>query len=205
MTHLGMFGIGPLQIVHDEQIEQAVVVHVDPDGGNRPQRAILRIVPLVEASFLRHIGEGAVAIVVIERVAVNAGDKDIRMSIVVVIPDGDANIESCSLQPGLLCYVREHAVAVVAEEAVGVLRRGFLERCDIGAVGEEDIGTAIAVVVEDRDAASHGFRDVFGGALTAVEAKGQLLELKADRSRGLRRGGRLLALQGLKECPEQRR
>ncbi len=202
---LGNIRIGPLQIVDDEQIEQSVVIHVDPDGGNRPQRAVLGIIPLVEAGFLRHIGEGAVAIVVIKRVAVNAGDEDVRMSIVVVVADGNADIESCPFQPGLFCHVRERAVAVVAEEAVEVLRRGFLQRCDVGAVGEEDIGAAIAVVVEDRDAAGHGFRDVFGGALTAVEAKGQLLELKADRSRGLRRGGRLLALQGLKECPEQRR
>ncbi len=183
MTHLGMFGVSPLQVVDDEQIEQAVVVHVDPDGGNRPKWAILGIDPLVEAGLLCHVGERAVAVVVIERVAVDAGDKDIRVAIVVVIADSNANVEAGSFEAGLFCYVGEVAVAVVAEEMVRVFRRRLFKRGDVGAIGEEDVGTAVAVVIEYRDAASHGFRNILGRALAAVETKGQLLQLKTNGRR----------------------
>ena len=98
---LGNIRIGPLQIVHDEQIEQSVIVHVHPDGRNRPQRAILGIIPPVEAGFLRYVGECAVAVVVIERVAVDAGNEDVRMTIVVVISDGNADIEARAFETSL--------------------------------------------------------------------------------------------------------
>jgi hypothetical protein len=45
---------------------------------------------------------------------------------------------------------------VVAEQAVLKTRAGFVERRDLCAVGDEDIGPAVVIVVEDRDAGGHG-------------------------------------------------
>ena len=89
------------------------------------------------------------------------------------------------LRPACLRDVCKRAVAIVAKKVVRVLRRRFLQSRDIGAVGEEDVGAAIAVVVEDSNAAGHGFGDIFGGALAAVEAKWQLLKFESDGSGGL--------------------
>ncbi len=199
MTHLGIFGIRPLQIVDDEQVEQAIVVYVDPDGGNSPQRAIFRIVPLVEARLLCHIRERAVTIVVVESVAVNAGHENVRVTVVVIIADRDADIEARSFQARMLSDIGEGAVPVVAEEAVRILRRGFLQSRDVCAVREKDIGPAVAVVIEYCDTASHGFRNIFGRTLTAVEAKRKLFEFESD---GCGRWGRacLLARQRLFEA-----
>ena len=95
---LGSVGVGPLEIVHDKQIEQAVIVHVDPDCSHGPQWPVFRIVPLVEARFLRHVGECSVTVVAVEGIAVDAGDKDIRVSIVVVVPDCDAEVNYVGLK-----------------------------------------------------------------------------------------------------------
>ncbi len=83
----------PLQIVDDDEVEQAVVVDVDPGGGDGPERAVLGV-GLVEAGFGGDVGESSVAVVVIERVAVDAGDEDVFVAVVVVVADGDADVDS---------------------------------------------------------------------------------------------------------------
>ena len=94
-------------------------------------------------------------------------------------------------RPGLRRYVGENSVAAVAKEPIEVLGRGFLQGRQWGAVGEEDVGPAIAVIVEDRHAAGHGFRHVSGRALIDFKMEGEILELESNRRRRL-----LLAGQG---------
>ena len=81
----------PLQVVDDYKIEQSVIVYIDPGGGDRPQRSILRI-GLVQARFGCNIAERSVPVVVIERVAINARDKDIFVAVVIVVPNSDAGV-----------------------------------------------------------------------------------------------------------------
>ena len=64
--------------------------------------------------------------------------------------------------------VGECAVAVVVKEAIPVLGRILFEGVDIRAVGEEDVGFAIAVVVEDSHASGHRLRSVPARCLVAV-------------------------------------
>src|SRR5215470_4689249 len=64
----------PFQVVEDDQIEQAVVVYVDPGPRNRPQRTKV-CVGLVESGLRAYVGEGSVTVVVIERVVINPGDE----------------------------------------------------------------------------------------------------------------------------------
>ena len=127
--------------------------------------------PFVEAGFLRDVGECAVAVVVVERVAVNSGDEEIGMTVVVVVADGDSNVEAGALQARLFGDVGKDAVAIVAEEAIGVFGDVLLHGCEVGAVGKEDVGSAVAVVVEYRDAAGHGFRRVAGWTFVTVRGE----------------------------------
>ena len=149
--------------------------------GDRPQRAVLGI-GLVQPGFRCDIGEGAVAVVVIQRVAIDAGDKDVFISVVVVIADGDADVVAGSGQAGFFGDVGEVALAVVFEEAVVVLRRILLQSLDVGAVGEEDVELAVVVVVEDSHAAGHGFGRVALGRLIAVEPEIDGLEGEPNRA-----------------------
>src|SRR5579859_4905027 len=90
---LGDIGVSPLQIVDDEEIEKAIVVDVDPNCCDGPQRPKFRIVNLVESGLLRRVGKCTVAVVVIKSVAMDAGDKDVRVAVVVVVADGHAYIK----------------------------------------------------------------------------------------------------------------
>ena len=172
---LGNIRVSPLQIVDDEQIEQAIVVDVDPHGGNRPQWSVLRIGALVEACLYGDIGKSAVAVVVVQGVAMDSGDEDVRMAIVVVVANGYTDVKSRSLESCLFGDVGESAITVIAKETVVILRRSFLQGGNVGAIGEEDVGAAVTVVVEDCDTSGHGFRHVLRRAEAAVEMKGELL------------------------------
>ena len=105
----------------------------------------------------------------------DSGEENVRMAIVVVVANGYSDVKSRSLESCLFGDIGESAITVVAKETVVILRRGFLQGGDVGAVGEEDIGAAVAVVVEDCDTSGHGFRHILGRTETAVEVKRELL------------------------------
>ena len=163
--------------------ETPVATDVVKPGRAIQKWSIFGIVPLVESGLLCHIAERSVAIVVIQRVAVDAGDKDVGVSVVVVVADGNTNIKPGALQSGSFGYVGERPVAVIAKEMVRVLRRRLFQRGDVRAIGEENVGTSIAVVIKNRDASGHRLRNILGRALAAVETKGQLLQLKTNGRR----------------------
>ena len=160
-----------MQVVHDEQIQQSVVVDVHPRAADGPQRPEFRICLRGEAGFLGDIGERAVPVVVIERVVINAADEDIFVAVVVVVANGDAGIVTSSREARLRRDVSEVAGAVVLEQAVRVFRRVLHQRVDVGAVGEIQIELAVVVVIEDGDATLHGFGRMTVWRLAAIEAK----------------------------------
>ena len=157
-----------LKVVDHEQIEQPIVVDIHPRGADRPERAVF-VIGLVDPGLLRDIGEGAVSVVVIEVVAVDAADKEILVAVVVVVADGRGDVVAVAGQSRLFRNVREMALAIIGKQTVRVFGRGLLQRSDIGAVGEEDVQVAVVVVVEDRDPASHGFRRMALRRLAGVE------------------------------------
>src|SRR5271168_2501078 len=81
----------PLQVVDNDEVEQAVVVDIDPGGGDGPERSVLGV-GLVQPGFGGDVGEGSVAVVVVERVAVDARDENVFKAVVVVIADSDAGV-----------------------------------------------------------------------------------------------------------------
>src|ERR1035438_7904433 len=105
------------------------------------------------------------------------------MSIVVVIANSYAYVVARAFQPGLFGHVGEDAVAVVAIQLIAILWVVLLQGGDIRAVGEEDVGPSIAVVVEDSHAAGHALRRVAAGSLIVFQPKRERLELEPDRVR----------------------
>ncbi len=93
----------------------------------------------------------------------------------------------------MISDVAEFEIAFVVKEAIGKLGRGFVEGWDVGSIGEEDVGAAIVVVIEDGEAAGHGFDHVFGfGGIVfedEIEAGGGGLLDKADGGWGCYFGG----------------
>ena len=120
-----MFEI-PLQVIDDDEIEQPIVIHVNPGSGDGPKPSKLRI-GFVEAGFGGDIREGPVSVVVIERVAIHAGDKNVLISIVVVVADSHAGVVAGPEKPGFFGYVGEVSLAIVLEQAVVVFRRKSFE------------------------------------------------------------------------------
>src|SRR5258707_4080941 len=90
----------PLHVVDDNKIEQPVVVYVDPRGADGPERTEF-LVRLIETGFCGHVRKGAVAVVVIQRVAVHARDKNVFAAVVVVIGDSDSNVVTGAGESGL--------------------------------------------------------------------------------------------------------
>src|SRR5262249_11299146 len=115
----------PGEIIDDEQIEATVVVDVDPGAAYRPKRAVLGI-GARDATLRGHIGECPVAAVVVEADAVDAAHEEVLVAVIVVIPNGDAVVESFAGEPGLGGDVLEAALPVAFEEAVRILGRSLL-------------------------------------------------------------------------------
>src|ERR1041385_743168 len=117
----------PLQVVDDKEIEQAVIIYIHPGSAHRPQGSVFRV-RFGEARLLANIREGAVPVIVIESVAVNACYEDVFEPVIVVVSNRNAHVEPNSLQPCLLGDVGERAVAIVMKEPVPVFRRVLFQR-----------------------------------------------------------------------------
>ena len=189
----------PAEIIHDEEIQQPVVIEIGPHAAHRPQGAIL-VVGLGQARLGGDVRERPIAVVVIEGVMVDTADEDILVTVVVVVTDRDAIIKARSGQPGLVRDVGEVAFAVAGKETVAVLRRTLFKSSNIGAVGEEDIQVPSLLSVEDRHAAGHRFRHVPLGRLAAIEREANLPKGEGDpgtaglrKNRGDGSGGNQIA------------
>src|ERR1039458_323131 len=81
----------PAEIVDDEKIQETVVIYVHPGAADGPKRPVF-LVGTSESRFLGHVGERSIAVIVVERVPVDAAHKDVFISVVVVVADSYACI-----------------------------------------------------------------------------------------------------------------
>jgi len=102
---------------------------------------------------------------------VDAGNEYVGMAIVVVISDGNSDVKPSALQASLFSDIGKDAVAVVPVETIPVLGVGLFAGGQGSAIGKEDVGAPVAVVVEDSDSAGHSFRGVAGWTFVTFEAK----------------------------------
>jgi hypothetical protein len=152
----GRLGIGrPLAVVHDEEIETAIVIVIEPAGRDGPRLTLAGC--RVAARARSDIFEGSVAAIAIENVAIDAGDEEIFPSIVVVVRDSNAGGETRAAYAGGQRDVGEGGVAIIPVEAVEPRGVGLIERRLTRAVHEIEIGVAVVVVIEDGHTGHHGF------------------------------------------------
>ena len=146
----------PAHVVHDQEVEAAVVVVVEPAAGHGPLAA-------ADARPPRHVLEPTVAAIVQQLVLSHAGDEEIDVTVVVVVGRGGPHGIPDTSYACVVGDVRKPHPAVVAIETVGVNGGCFLERRRLRAVREEDVGPAVTVVVEDGKPAGRTFDEVFAG------------------------------------------
>jgi len=133
-----------------------VAVIVDESAAGAPCSA-----RTCDPGFFADVGECSVAIVVIEDILAVVRDVQILEAIVVIVADTHALAPAGMREAGFLSDIGEGAVVVVAVEMIRgsfVRSEAAVELC---AVDDEDVGPAVVIVIEDRDASAGGFDNVF--------------------------------------------
>ena len=138
----------PLQVAQDHEIQQSIVVQIDPSRTGGPAVAS-------DSSFVSNVGERPVTVVVIKLVAGIRGHVQIFEAVIVVIADCHSHAVTRACQTGSLSYIFETSIALLVIEPVPVLRPGLLGHAtrrrgigERGAIDEKDIKQAIVVVIE---------------------------------------------------------
>src|ERR1700679_2920293 len=104
----------PLAVVHDKEIEQAVVVVVEPAGADRPHFFTVEECP-AQSGFCRDIGESAVPVVMKQLIAGDIGDEQIGPTVIVVVADGHAHAVASPRHASLFGYVGKRAVVIIVK------------------------------------------------------------------------------------------
>ena len=150
-----------MHVARDKQIDVAIAIVVTPSRASAESAAN-------HASFVGHVLELAVAQVVIESVAAEAGDVDILQAVVVIIGNGHSHAPTFARKSGGFCDVSEFGNAA---PGVAIVRLLMVER-DHGiaalaitrngrTVDGDDIEFAIVIAIDEANAATHGFDNIF--------------------------------------------
>ncbi len=132
-----------LNIVGNEQVEQAVAVVID----KRTARAEAIVAGLMQSGLVGDVGECAVAVIAVEPVLSVVGKEEIFEAVVVVVADANTLGPASVREAGFGSHIGECAVAVVVIEAVaGAGRNAF----QTAASEDEGVHPAVIVVVEKR-------------------------------------------------------
>ena len=126
------------------------------------------------SSALRDVGERAVPIVAVERVAAVACHIDVLKTIIIVVAHRYTHrvvVRRHPSEAGFFRHIRECAVGVlmikaVPKPAIGLFRELAIRHriVDPRSVSEEDIQPPVVVIVEEGYASSHGFQQVLVGS-----------------------------------------
>ena len=188
-----------VDVVGGEEVEPAVAVVVDEGAARSPARA-----RAAQTGLDGHVLEAPVALVPVEVVLSPVRDVQVDVSVVVVVAGAGALPPPALGEAGLLRDVGEAAVAAIPVEVIRRLRpaRESLER---RAVDQEHVLPAVAVVVEEGDAAARRLEQVLVLLAAPVDRErveaglpGGILEREAERGLGIRRG------RGVSPCDHER-
>ena len=176
---------GPVHVAAHEEVEQPVAVEVEPGGRRAPAR-------VGDAGLRGDLLEAPSAEIVEEEVALEGGDVDVVFAVVVEIGHRGAHSVEDPLETGLARDVAKAGEAVGAGALVPVEGEGrrLVLRARIarpeGARNEEEVGPAVAVVVEDGDAAPHRLRHplLAASAVDVREVNPHRLRLLLEARRG---------------------
>ncbi len=151
-----------IDVIADEKIQPAVAVVIEKRAAGVPavqaRGSLAR--GFRDACFLAHVGERAVAVVMVEHAIAPIGDEQVVQAVVIVIADAAALAPASARHAGFDRHVGERAVAIILEQAAHrsvVLGPIGLKAC---AVHEENIQPAVMIVVVERHAAAGGFQQI---------------------------------------------
>src|SRR5438445_13614200 len=105
----------PLDISQHHQIQKTVVVQI------HPRRAWGPAAPS-DTGLLRYVGEGTVALVVVQLISPVSGHIQIFEAVIVIVADRHTHPVSRARQAGLFCYVLKSAVSLLVVQPVPVGR-----------------------------------------------------------------------------------
>ena len=141
-----------IHVARDEKIEAAVAVVVGPGGADAEATG-------GEMIFFGDVLEFAATEIVVKHVVSVAGDVNVGKAVVIVIADGDTHAPAESGEAGGFRDVSKVEIAVLMIERDH--RIAAVEVAADGGVGDgDDVELAIAVAIEERDAAAHHFDEV---------------------------------------------
>src|SRR5262249_38801171 len=164
---VGSFGEIELDVVADEEIKMAITVVIEEGAACAPT---VRFV--VDASLLRDVGEGAVAVVAEKNVVAPESAEEVVPVVVVVITDADTGLPAAATDAGFFGDVGERSVAIVfVKVRGGSLARGPI-LAEKRAVCGIDVEPAVIVVIEEGNAGTFGFDDVFLVVRIAPDVRG---------------------------------
>src|SRR6266849_4581767 len=142
----------------------AVVVEIEKPGRHGPATAR-------DSCFGSDVCEGSVAVVVIKDVPSVACDEEVGKAVIVVIADRNTHpVVACASvwQAGRFGHISEAAILILAIKAIPVTRvstiKFFWKLHRAGhtpAIYQENVEQTVVVVIEQGDAAGHGFNEVF--------------------------------------------
>src|ERR1700733_6840919 len=141
-----------VDIVGHHQVHVAIPIVVAKRRSGRPPS-------IPNSGFGSYICEGAISIIVIENVAAEAGYVKVRRSIVVVVSYSPAHGQASFRQPCLFSYIGKCSIMIVMVKSPKA-RFSRARHIDGWSVGKINVRPAIAVIVEDDNAAAHRFEDV---------------------------------------------
>src|SRR5712664_102342 len=114
----------PANIIRHKEIEETIIIHIDPSSSDRPHFSVGRV-DSSQARFFGDILKSSVTLVAVKKVSVYAGDKQIDKAVVIVVCGGRAHGITLAGQTGFFGDVREGTIAIVSEKPVVVFGRIF--------------------------------------------------------------------------------
>ena len=186
-----------LHVACDVQIQVAVGIGVEESAAGAPA-------PGRHACPAGDLVEGAVALVAEQQVLPPVGDVHVEMAVAIHVPGADAVAPGGGVHARARRDVFELPAAEVAIERVAV-RDALARRCEFSRGDQIDVEAAVAVVVEQRDAAAARFQDVVLGGPATVGSRRQRARLLRTGWTTARWIGRRLATERTVQAPWPRR
>ena len=143
----------PGAVVDDKQIQQTIVVIIEPARRNGPW--LLPGAGVRQSRPLRHVIERTIPTIAVQNVSIDTGDEQVGGAVIIVVGGRNAHGKPFPANASLGRHVGECAVAFVPVEAVVVGGIRFFQLRLAGSVHEVDVGPAVVVIVEDGDAGNH--------------------------------------------------
>ena len=104
-----------------------------------------------------HIRKGPVTVVMVKNAFLEAGDKDVLVTVTVIVPDRHSHGEDVGRDSGLLRNVRESSVTIVAIESM-VMRSLRVVEDRVAGVHQQQVHATVSVVIKDGNAGRLGLR-----------------------------------------------